>query len=313
MKSDDYYRILSRTPVLFALLAVFWGTSFVAIDVGLHYFPPLLFAALRYDVAGVLVLAFAAVAFDSWVPRTRAEVAGILVAGLLVFGAHHSLLYLGQQYVSGSVASVLISLSPVLTAGFAALLLSGESLDAKGVVGLLTGLTGVVIVLDPDPAQFLGADSLGIALVFLSAVSFALGSVLTRPVDSDLPIQATQGWAMLLGAALLHLGSSVRGESAAAIAWTPTGVASLVYLTLVSGVLAFSIYFVLLDRIGPAELNLVGYLEPVTATLVGLVVLGQPVATTTVTGFVTIFAGFTLVKRDRLRDLLDRRVGTPWH
>ncbi|MFC5365416.1 DMT family transporter [Salinirubrum litoreum] len=307
------YRILSRTPVLFVLLAVFWGTSFVAIEVGLHYFPPLLFAAIRYDVAGLLVLAYAVARFDSWRPRTRGEVAGILVAGLLVFGAHHSLLYLGQQYVSGSIASVLISLSPVLTAGFAGLLLSGESLDAKGIVGLLTGLTGVVIVLDSDPAQFFGADTLGIGLVFLSAVSFALGSVLTRPFESDLPIQATQGWAMVLGAVLLHLGSYVRGESASAILWTPSAVASFVYLTLISGVLAFSIYFVLLERIGPAELNLVGYLEPVTATLVGLVVLGQPIAVTTVTGFVTIFAGFTLVKRDRLVDLVDRRVGTSWH
>jgi drug/metabolite transporter (DMT)-like permease len=297
---------------LFALLAVFWGTSFVAIEVGLHYFPLLLFAAIRYDVAGLLVLAYAVVAFDSWWPQTRGELAGILVAGLLVFGAHHCLLYLGQQYVSGSVASVLISLSPVLTAGFAGLLLSGESLDAKGVVGLFAGLTGVVIVLDPDPAQFLGADTLGIGLVFLSAVSFALGSVLTRPFESDLPIQATQGWAMVLGAVLLHLGSYVRGESVGAILWAPSAVASLVYLTLVSGVLAFSIYFVLLERIGPAELNLVGYLEPVTAALVGLVVLGQPIAVSTVTGFLTIFAGFSLVKRDLLADVIGARFDSRW-
>lgn len=307
-----YYRFLSRTPVLFALLAVFWGTSFVAIDAGLHYFPPLLFAAVRYDVAGLLVLAYAAVAFDSWRPQTRSGLAGILVAGVLVFGAHHSLLYLGQQYVSGSVASVLISLSPVLTAGFAGLLLSGESLDARSGVGLLAGLAGVVIVLDPDPTQFLGADALGIGLVFFSAVSFALGSVLTRPVDSPLPIQATQGWAMLLGAGLLHLGSLVRGESVAAVSWTPTAALTLVYLTLVSGVLAFSIYFVLLERIGPAELNLVGYLEPVTAALVGLVVLGQPIAASTVTGFVTIFTGFSLVKGDRLRELLAARLAGRW-
>jgi drug/metabolite transporter (DMT)-like permease len=310
MNLERPYSLLSRTPVLFVLLAIFWGTSFVAIDVGLDHVPPLLFAALRFDAAALIVLGYAAWRFDGWVPRSREDVLGIVVAGTLVFGAHHTLLYLGQQYVDGGIASVLISLSPVLTAGFAALILSGESLDAPGLVGVVAGLVGVVIVLDPDPAALGGSQTLGVLLVLGSAASFALGSVLTRPFSVDLPVQATQGWAMLLGALLLHAGSLVRGEPVVSVVWTETALLALAYLTLVSGVLAFSIYFVLLDRVGATELNLVAYLEPVTASLVGLAVLGRAIAPATVTGFVTILAGFALVKRDGLRGLVGRRLRT---
>ncbi|MFC6726044.1 EamA family transporter, partial [Halobium palmae] len=74
MRSNPNWRNLSRTPVLFALLALFWGTSFVAIEVGLEFFPPVLFAALRYGGAGVVVLAYALATTDRPLPRTRRDV-----------------------------------------------------------------------------------------------------------------------------------------------------------------------------------------------------------------------------------------------
>jgi drug/metabolite transporter (DMT)-like permease len=112
-----------------------------------------------------------------------------------------------------------------------------------------------------------------------------------------------QAWAMLVGAGLLHVVSAGRNETIAAVDWTPAALASLGYLTLVSGVLAFTLYFELLDTVGPAELNLVGYLEPVVATLLSWALLGHFVEASTVVGFVAIFAGFALVKRRALVDL----------
>ncbi|WP_136590028.1 DMT family transporter [Salinigranum halophilum] len=295
---------IQSTPVLFVLLAAFWGTSFVAIDVGLERVPPLLFAALRYDLAGVVVLAYAAVTHDRWLPRTRRDWLSALVGGVFLVGAFHALLYLGQGAVSGAVAAIVVSLVPLLTAVFDHTLLGERRLEPIGGAGFVFGVVGVVVVANPTPGALDSTAALGIGLVFLSAVAFALGSVATRSVSADFPVVSQQAWTMLVGAAVLHLGSVVRGESFVASAWTPSVLLSFGYLAVVSGVVGFLIYFELLERVGPSELNLVNYLNPIVAALVSWAVLGEVLGTTAVAGFVVIFAGFGLLKRDAVRCLV---------
>lgn len=297
-----------ETGGLFVLLATLWGTSFVTIEIGLAHFPPLLFAALRYDVAGLVVLAYAMRSVTRWRPRGRAEWLQTGATALFVFAGYHALLYLGEEHISGAVAAVVISLSPILTAGFGSALDVDDPLQPLGAVGFLVGIAGVVVVVRPEPGTALSAGLVGVLLVFCAGTSFALGSVLTRPLDTGLPVQTKQAWAMLVGAGLLHLGSAARGESVAAIDWAAPAVVSLAYLTLASGVVAFLLYFELLERLGPTELNLVGYLEPVVATVVSWLVLGDLVDGTTVLGFAVIFAGFALVKHDAVGRLYASRV-----
>ncbi|TKX76465.1 EamA/RhaT family transporter, partial [Halorubrum sp. SD626R] len=171
----------------FVLLATLWGTSFVAIEAGLHYFPPLLFAGVRYAVAGAVVLGFAVLVSDRFVPRGRDEWLGVAVAGTFVIAAYHGLLYVGELYVSGAVAAVIVSLSPVLTATFAAALLPGERLGPVEVGGFVLGILGVVVIADPVASGFGGSALLGVALAFAGAVAFSLGAVLLRPLRTDLP------------------------------------------------------------------------------------------------------------------------------
>jgi len=302
MISDDIWRFVSRTPVLFVLVATLWGGSFVAIEVGLHYFPPLLFAGVRYSIAGAIILGYAAFAADRWRPAGRDEWLSIGVVGAFIIAGHHAFVYLGEMYVSGAIASIVISLSPVMTAVFAALVL-GRQLSTIEVVGFAVGLVGVLIVADFDPTSTASASAVGVGLVFLSVVCFALGGVLLRPLRTDLPVSSLQGWAMVGGSGALYGVGALRGETFAAVRWTSTAIASLTYLTLLSGVVAFLVYFALLDRVGPTQLNLVGYLEPVMATLFGWVLLGDLIDATAAAGFGTIFLGFALVKRRALVDL----------
>lgn len=297
----DLHRSLGRsTLALFALLAGFWGTSFVAIQEGLHYFPPFTFAGIRYLAAGFIILTYAALTVDRWLPRGRDEWLSITVAGVLVFAVYHGLLYLGEQYVSGAVAAVVISLSPVLTVVFAALVLGEGDFDVRTLAGFALGVGGVVVLSQPDLSNLDERYLLGIGLVLAAGAAFALGAVLERPLRTDLPTRAMEGWAMVVGSLVLLGGGAATGESLAAISWTTTAVASLVFLTLGSGVLGFLAYFELLARVGPVDLNLVGYAEPVVATVVAWLLLGQVVSPATLAGFVLVFTGFALVKRDAL-------------
>lgn len=294
------------TAALFLLLATFWGTSFVAIEVGLHAVPPLYFAGLRYALAGVIVLGYAAAVTSRWRPSGREEWVSISVMAVLVIAVYHGLLYVGELHVSGPVAAVVISLSPVLTAGFATLLLPEDGIDAVGALGLLLGVAGVAVVAGFDPSNLGSGTTVGVLLVLLGGVSFALGGVLTRPLSTDLPVEAGTGWAMALGGLLLLAGSVARGEPVGSVVWTDAALVSFVYLTLISAVVGFLIYFVLMERVGPTQLNLVGYLEPVVAALVAWALFGHGVDATTISGFATIFAGFALVKRRALYDVAVR-------
>jgi drug/metabolite transporter (DMT)-like permease len=297
-------RNLLSTPesvvAAFVLLAVLWGTSFVAIEAGIHHFPPLLFAGVRYAVAGAIVLGIAAVASGRTVPRGRDEWLGVAVAATFVIAAYHGLLYVGELHISGAVAAVVVSLVPVLTAVFAAALLPNERLGPVEIGGFALGVLGVVVIADPTGTGVGGTALLGVALAFAGAVAFSLGAVLLRPLRTDLPIAALQGWAMVLGAGLLFVGAAVLGESPAAIEWNRTVVASLAYLTLLSGVLAFLIYFALLDAVGPAQLHLVGYAEPVVAAVGSWVVFGSLIEAEAIVGFVAILAGFLALERHEI-------------
>ncbi|WP_416840099.1 DMT family transporter [Haloferax sp. DFSO52] len=297
------WRNLPTTPLMFVVLAAMWGTSFVAIEVGLEFFPTLTFAAIRYEAAGLLMLAYAVYSTDRWRPQTRDELLATAIGAVFIIGAYHGLLYLGQNYVPGAIASIIISLSPILTAVFAAQILSADSLGKTGVFGLLAGFTGVVLVADPGSGILESSQGLGIVLIFLGSISFALGSVLTRPLRTDLPVQSMQAWTMLGGGVILHIWGLARGESIAAIEWAPLGIASFLYLTLISGAVAFMLYFELLDRMGPTELNLIGYVEPVVAAVLSWVLLGHAIETTALVGFGAIFVGFAAMKKDALVDV----------
>ena len=305
MKSRDLLSTSESVVVAFVLLATLWGSSFVAIEAGLHYFPPLLFAGIRYAVAGAIVLGVAAVATGRAIPRGRDEWVGVAVAGTFVIAAYHGLLYVGELYVSGAVAAVVVSLSPVLTAVFAALILPSERLGPVEIGGFALGIVGVVVIADPTAAGLGGSGLLGVALALGGAVAFSLGAVLLRPLRTDLPIAALQGWAMVLGAGILFAGAALFGESPAAIEWTRTAVVSLTYLTLLSGVVAFLIYFALLDAVGPAQLHLVGYAEPLVAAVGSWAVFGSLIEAEAIVGFVAILAGFLALERRQIAAYVD--------
>ncbi|ELY67360.1 EamA family transporter [Natronobacterium gregoryi SP2] len=290
--------------MLFSILALCWGSSFVAIEVGLEYVPPLLFAGLRYALAGVVVLGYAAVVTDKTWPTTFGEWLAVSVAGVFVIALYHGLLYIGELYVSGAVAATVVSTAPILTVVFASLLFSEKRLGPVGIVGFMLGLVGVVMVVQPSPGALGGEMTYGAAIVFASAIAFALGGVLVRPIDSNLPIETLQAWAMLLGAGVLLGWAGLRGESVATIELTSTAILSYAYLTFVSGVFAFLLYFQLLDRSGAIQVNLVGYAEPAVAIGVSWLVLGSVVDSLTIVGLMTILVGFVLIKRNAIRQLL---------
>ncbi|WP_248895525.1 DMT family transporter [Haloplanus halobius] len=285
-----------RALVAFVVTGVLFGGTFVAAKAGLEHFPPLLFVALRFDVAAVALLGYAALTTPraDLVPRTWSDAAGILATGVFAIGLTNALLFVGQEYTTSAVAAIVFSLNPILTPILAAFLLSDERLSLRGVVGMALGVAGVALVVNPDPASFL-SGGVGKAILFTGAVSGALGSVLIRRAGGDLSSTVRTAWGLPFGALLCHLLSIGAGESPSAISWTPEAFAALAYVGLFAGAIAYIAYFGLLDTAGAIRANLVFYLVPVVAAVGGWALLGETISTLAVAGFLTIFAGFAVL------------------
>lgn len=292
-----------RNLGLFVALSALWGLSFPAIRAGLSSLPPLLFAAARYDVGGVLLLAFLVARGTDWRPRTREDGLAILIAGAFLI-AGNSLLFVGQQSTTSGIASILYGLIPILTTGFAAAFLPEEPIGGRRIVGVLVGLVGVGVIARPDPGNLFTAELVGIGFVIAAAASVALGSVLLRTRRPTLGTAAMTAWAMVVGGLMLHAGSLAIGERTADVTPSLVAVVAIVYLGVFASAIAYVIYFTLLERFGPLEINLVSYVVPVFATLGGVVLLGEGVSPWMVGGFLLITSGFVVLKARAIVDEL---------
>lgn len=299
-------RLQLSASIAVVSLGFLWGAGFPAIDVVVTSLPPLGAAGFRYAVSGCIVLGYAAATTDRLFPRTQRELLGITIVGGFMFGGYQAGLYLGTQYVSGAVASVVTTMSPVVAA-LAAVPILGESRGLVDLCGFVLGLGGVVILAQPSPGTgSVTATAIGVSLIFFGTVLFAIGSVIVQLFDEGLPIESLQGWAMVVGAGILLSGGIVRGETVPAFqSLSFDVVGALVYITLVAGAGGYLLFFRLVRHVGATETTLVAYLEPLSATLVSVALFDHRIASATIVGFLAIVGGFTLVSRETMRRTID--------
>lgn len=297
-----------RDGGLFVVLSFLWGTAFVAISAGLSSLPPVLFASIRYDIAGVIMIIYAAAVSRSWWPRSRADWTTVAIGSVFVIALYNAFLFIGQQEVPSGVAAILIASNPILATVFSRLLLTDERLTALGTIGLTAGFVGVALVVAPAPSNLSDANLIASGFVLLAAACVALGSVLIQRVDSDISSEGTVAWSCLFGAIILHgLSAGLPTESVSDVEITPVAVVAVVYLAILASAVGYFIYFELLDRLGAIEINLVSYAAPLFATGLGWLLLEETITPQTVLGFVLICAGFVLIKRDALAAMVAQR------
>lgn len=281
------------------VLGVTWGVSFMAISAGLRDVDPIFFAAVRYDIAAVLMLLVAlATAPKGLLPGNKSQWTAIVVAGVLNVTGYHAFLYYGQQFTSAGIAAVIIGLNPIMAMVIARALLPGERVGAWGLLGLLSGLLGLVLLVGLRPGELFDAQGWGELIVFGAVLSWTGGAVLVKRTAHGMPVIPFTAMQMAVGAVLLHGVSLVLEGPSPRADWNLASVTSLLYLSVLASGFGFLIYFTLLERIGPIRSTLVSYIAPVAAAVSGFLVLHQPIELRSVVAFVLIVAGFRFVIRE---------------
>ena len=224
---------------------------------------------------------------------------------MLIIALYNAFLFIGQQGVTSGVAAILVALNPILATGFSRVFLPDERLTTVSVVGLLLGIGGVALVARPNPSNLLTNDFVAAGFVLLAAVCVALGSVLVQRTESSISTEGMVAWSNALGAVILHLVSAgLPSESISSVTISPGSGIAVVYLAVFASAIGYFIYFDLLDRLGAIEINLVSYAAPIFAAISGWLVLNETLDLLSIIGFVVIFGGFLLLKRDAIREEL---------
>lgn len=274
---------------------VVWGSTYLAIRVGVGSFPPFLMAGVRFLVAGAGLYAFAIRRGDTAGDRPGPLQwrATAIVGGALLLGGN-GLVSWGEQYLDSGLTALLIASVPLFLALFARLA-GEERLGLRQVVGLGLGFGGVALLVGPSLAG--GLHALGTVAMLAAAASWAAGSLYARRAPLPARPLVTTGMEMLCGGALLVLVGLVSGEAGRLDlgAVQPQAVAALAYLIVFGSLLAFTAYVWLLGNASTSLVGTYAFVNPVVAVVLGWLVLRERVTLTTLVAGAVIVAAVALI------------------
>lgn len=259
-----------KTLLAFAIIYFVWGSTFLAIRIGVQEVPPFLFAAMRFLVAGLLLYGWT-IARGARSPTMR-QWLSIFVLGAVMFFLDYGLLYWAEQSVPSGIAAVMLATIPIFMALAEIILLRTQRLTVRLVLAFLVGIGGVIVLMSHSlnlggpPINKTGA----VALIF-AAISWSVAAVLTRILPLPTSKAMSSGAQMLAGGVLLTFVAVVLGELRNFRPWavSPAAWYSLLYLIVAGSIIAFTAYVWLLHHESPTKVGTYGYVNPVVAVLLG--------------------------------------------
>jgi drug/metabolite transporter (DMT)-like permease len=282
---------------LFAICVLTWGTTWYAITFQLGHTAPEVGVALRFALAGSVVLALYAVRGLRLRFGLR-EHALFALQGSFLYGVSYICVYHAEQYVVSGLVAVGYSASPLVT-GLGAHVLFGVRVSARFVLGGLLGLAGVALMFWPEFGKAAGSQDA------VLGAQFTVGAVLLSTVGSlaasrnrsrGLPFWPSLGFGMLYGAVVCALVALLKGQSFAVPAVASWWL-SLLYLALAGSVLTFACFLTLQERIGPGPTGSIGVMTPLLALVVSMVFEAFHPDALTLTGAALAVGGNVLMLR----------------
>jgi drug/metabolite transporter (DMT)-like permease len=287
-----------RLRAAFLLLTLIWGTTWAVIRLGLEGIPPLTGVALRFAIAGVLLLVL--------VPRlgvrfrwSREEMGLWAVNGVLSFSASYTIVYWAEQHIPSGLAALLFATYPLFVAVLAHFALPGERLGWRAAAGILLGFAGVAVIFSDDLRLLGGAQVREAALVMLlSPIVSALATVAVKRWGEGIHPLSLAAVPMLLTAAVVGA-LALTVERGATIVFDLRSVGALLYLAVLGSAVTFTTYYWMLSHVPATRVALIAYTIPIVAVAVGALLFQEPVRPRVVLGGVLVLVGVAVVTRRR--------------
>ena len=279
------------------VLSLIWGLAFVAIRRADFELSPINLALLRWLLASAGFLAVSPFLLKPKVKFERRDLLRLLVISLLNVPAYHLALNFGETTVSSGLAGFLVAMGPVLIAVFSAVLLK-EKLGRKLALALAIGVAGTIIMFVPDLSLISAGSILGPMEVLVAAFSFALFSVLSKPLVTKYGSASVTIWAALAGTLML-LPLLSPNFGAETISLSLEGWISVLFLSLLSTVAGYLMFYALVSRSALSKVGIQMYLIPVVSVIGGILLLQEGLNTYTIAGGAVLLLSVAIATRSR--------------
>jgi drug/metabolite transporter (DMT)-like permease len=298
----EIHRPAWKTLLAFAIIYFVWGSTFLAIRIGVHEVPPFLLAAMRFSVAGMILYGWM-IALGERSPSGR-QWMSILLLAFLIFVVDYGLLFWAEQRVPSGVAAVMMATIPVFMALSEIVFLGTQRLTIRLASALLIGIAGVAVLMSRS-LNLGGApiDSAGAVAILIGAVGWSVGSVLTRKLPLPPSKVMSSGAQMLTGGALLAVTSAALGEfpnfhpgSVSRGAWL-----ALLYLIIAGSIIGFTAYVWLIHHESPTKVGTYAYVNPLVAVVLGYLLGGETLGLRTILGTVFVLISVIVITTTRTK------------
>jgi len=300
-----------KVLLAFAIIYFVWGSTFLAIRVGVREVPPFLLAGARFLIAGLVL--FGWMRARGTASPTAREWGGAGLLALLIFVFDYGLLFWAERRVPSGIAAVMMATIPVFMALAEIIFLRTQRLTLRLASALLVGMAGVAVLVGRFPgasfvgARFLGArsmgaseapvDAAGACALLVAAISWSVAASLSRKLPTPAAKVMSSGIQMLAGGVLLLLAAALLGEfrgfqvqAVSRGAWL-----ALAYLIVAGSIVGFTAYVWLIHHESPTKVGTYAYVNPVVAVLVGYFLGGEGIGARTLVGTLLVLVSVVVI------------------
>ena len=292
----------------FAIIYLVWGSTFLAIRVGVREVPPFLLAGLRFVLAGVFQYGW--MRLKGTPNPSRREWAGIILQGTLIFLVDYGCVFRAEQRVASGITAVILATIAIFITLLEVTVLRTQRLTIRLSVALLTGICGVAVLMNRSFS--LGEapiDRAGAVALLVAACSWSVATILTRKLTLPASKPMSAATQMFAGGMQLLILAGLTGEfngfQVLAVSWAAWF--ALLYLILAGSIVGFTAYIWLLHYESPTRVGTYAYVNPVVAVLVGYFFGGEGIGMRTVFGtllvLVSVIAISTMPAKSGAREV----------
>jgi drug/metabolite transporter (DMT)-like permease len=291
-----------QVALAFGLVYVLWGSTYLGIAIVVEHIPPAMMGAVRFLIAGPLMLGYCALTGRKITLR-RTDLWRLAVVGTLLLTGGNVTVGWAEQYVPSGLAALIVAVVPIWVLVIETLVLKGDRLSGRGLAGLALGIFGMVVLLWPkltagsitQNMQLMGA----LGLVGAS-LSWATGSIFSRRWQFGVDAFAAAGWQTTL-AGMVNLALAFALGDPARTEWTAKGLAAMAYLIVAGSWIGFSAYIWLLNHVPTQKVATYAYVNPVVAVFLGWLILRERVDVFMLAGTAIIVGAVALVTSSGMR------------
>lgn len=289
--------------IALAAICLIWGTTYLVLRVAVMHLPPFLFVGIRQIVAGSILITILLLTKKVKVPGLK-YLYHQAIAGFFLITFGNGLVAWAEIHIPSGIAAVICSMVPVIVILINLMGNKEERPNVPIIVGTALGFLGIAMIFGEDLGELSKPGYLmGVILIFIAVVSWAGGSVWIKKRNQQTNLFLNAGLQMFFGG-LWSLVISVSMEDLSNVHWSAEGIYSLIYLTLIGSLVAYSCYSYALRKLPMTIVSLYAYINPIVAVILGWVILNEKLNPTMGIAILMTVAGIYIVNRGyQLRDV----------